>query len=47
MEIRDKIEKLRVALHKHNYNYYILDAPTISDYEFDQMLKSLLSLEQI
>ena len=46
MEIKDKIEQLRAALHKHNYNYYILDAPTISDYEFDQMLKSLLSLEK-
>jgi DNA ligase (NAD+) len=45
-EIKDKIERLRVALHEHNYNYYLLDAPSISDFEFDQMLKSLLALEK-
>jgi len=47
MEIKDKIEQLRSVLHEHNYNYYILDAPTISDFEFDKMLKSLLVLEQV
>ena len=46
MEIKDKIEQLRAALHEHNYNYYLLDAPSISDFEFDQMLKSLLTLEK-
>ena len=46
MEIKDKIEQLRAALHEHNYNYYLLDAPSISDFEFDQMLKSLLALEK-
>ena len=46
MEIKDKIEKLRAALHEHNYNYYLIDAPSISDYEFDHMLKSLLKLEK-
>ena len=46
MEIKDKIEQLRSALHEHNYNYYILDAPSISDFEFDKMLKSLLVLEK-
>ena len=46
MGIRDKIEQLRAALHEHNYNYYILDAPTISDFEFDKMLKSLFVLEK-
>ena len=46
MEIKDKIEQLRSVLHEHNYNYYILDAPTISDFEFDKMLKSLLVLEK-
>ena len=45
MEIKYKIEQLRAALHEHNYNYYLLDAPTISDFEFDQMLKSLVVFE--
>ena len=45
MEIKYKIEQLRAALHEHNYNYYLLDAPTISDFEFDQMLKSLVAFE--
>ncbi|MDA9660649.1 NAD-dependent DNA ligase LigA, partial [Flavobacteriaceae bacterium] len=45
MEVKYKIEQLRAALHEHNYNYYLLDAPTISDFEFDQMLKSLVAFE--
>lgn len=46
MEVKEKIDQLRVSLHEHNYNYYILDTPTISDFEFDQMLQSLLVLEK-
>ena len=46
MEIKEKIERLRAALHKHNHNYYVLDAPTISDFDFDQMLQSLIELEK-
>ena len=34
----EKIESLRKVLHEHNYRYYILDQPTISDFEFDQLL---------
>ena len=45
MEVKDKIEKLRIELHKHNYNYYVLDNPKISDFEFDQLLKELIKLE--
>jgi len=41
----DKIVQLRKELHEHNYNYYILDAPQISDYDFDQKLKLLQTLE--
>jgi len=44
--IRKKIEILVKTLNQHNYNYYVLDKPTISDYEFDQMLKELETLEQ-
>ena len=45
MEIKEKINQLREALHEHNYLYFILDKPKISDFEFDQMLKTLLELE--
>lgn len=45
MDVKDKIIQLRKALHEHNYLYYILDAPKISDFEFDQMLSSLQELE--
>ncbi len=44
--IQKKIEKLREELHQHNYNYYILDEPSISDFEFDQQLKELQELER-
>ncbi|RZS92616.1 NAD-dependent DNA ligase LigA [Aquimarina brevivitae] len=46
MEIENKINKLREELQQHNYNYYVLDAPTISDYEFDSKLKELQQLEE-
>ena len=39
--IQQKIEELREELHQHNYNYYILDEPSISDFEFDAKLKEL------
>jgi DNA ligase (NAD+) len=45
MDIKSKIESLREELRQHNYNYYILDNPTISDYEFDMKLKELQALE--
>lgn len=44
-DIKQTIEQLREALHQHNYNYYILDNPVISDFEFDTMLKELQDLE--
>ncbi len=45
-QIKEKIEKLTRELNKHNYNYYVLDDPLISDYEFDLLLKELESLEK-
>ncbi|AIZ43232.1 NAD-dependent DNA ligase LigA [Cellulophaga baltica] len=45
MDSKQKIEALRLALREHNYNYYVLDTPTISDYEFDMQLKELQDLE--
>ena len=44
--IAEKIEALREELRIHNHNYYVLDNPTISDFEFDMMLKELEALEQ-
>lgn len=46
MNIQQKIKELREELTRHNYNYYILDQPTISDYEFDQLLNELIELEK-
>ncbi|MBK13138.1 MAG: DNA ligase (NAD(+)) LigA [Crocinitomicaceae bacterium] len=46
MSAADRIEELRRALHKHNHQYYVLAAPTISDRAFDEMLRELESLER-
>ena len=46
MVVKDKIKSLREALEQHNYNYYVLSAPTISDREFDEMMKELQILEE-
>ncbi len=43
--IKHQINTLREELHRHNYQYYVLSAPTISDYEFDQKLAQLAELE--
>ena len=44
-EARERIAALSEELEQHNYNYYILAKPTISDYEFDMMLEELARLE--
>ncbi|MFC0604537.1 NAD-dependent DNA ligase LigA [Winogradskyella pulchriflava] len=46
MTVLLKIQQLRDELRQHNYNYYILDNATISDYEFDIKLKELQALEE-
>ncbi len=46
MIIEDRINQLRNELSEHNYNYYVLDKPVISDYEFDMKLKELQELEK-
>ena len=46
MNIKQQITALRNELREHNYNYYVLDTPTISDFEFDQKLKQLQELEK-
>ena len=45
MTIQQQIQNLRDELNLHNYNYYVLDNPTISDFEFDAKLKELKDLE--
>ena len=45
MTDKEKIETLRDELREHNYNYYVLDNPTISDFDFDMKLKELQTLE--
>ncbi|MFT4806282.1 MAG: DNA ligase (NAD+) [Psychroserpens sp.] len=47
MSIQQNIEGLRNELREHNYNYYVLDNPTISDYDFDVKLKELQALEEM
>lgn len=46
MDVEKKIQSLREELQQHNYNYYVLDKPQISDYEFDMKLKELQELEE-
>lgn len=41
----ERIAQLREELHQHNYNYYVLNAPVISDFEFDRLLRELQDLE--
>ena len=46
MNVAQKIKELRAELEAHNHRYYVLDDPTITDYEFDQLLRTLQELEQ-
>src|SRR5262245_27650009 len=46
MSPKTKIEELRERVREHQYRYYVLDQPTISDYEFDQLLHELEELER-
>ena len=46
MDVKEQILQLREALHRHNYNYYVLNAPEISDQEFDRMMLELQNLEK-
>jgi DNA ligase (NAD+) len=46
-EAKARIEALRKELNQHNHNYYVLNNPTISDYEFDVMMQELMALEKL
>ena len=41
-----EIAQLRKEIEKHNYNYYVADNPTISDYDYDMMMQRLIRLEE-
>lgn len=44
--IKDRIEKLRKEIEEHNYRYYVLNQPIISDFEFDLLINELAALEK-
>lgn len=44
--IKEQIDQLRSRLHEHNYNYYVLSQPEVSDFDFDQMMHKLIELEK-
>ena len=46
LEIKKEIEELREEIRKHNYQYYVLDQPLVSDYEYDQLMRRLIKFEQ-
>src|SRR5882757_4317923 len=45
-QAKQRIEKLTKDIDEHNYSYYVLDSPSISDYDFDQLLNELIKLEK-
>ncbi len=46
MDIKQEILHLRKILEEHNYNYYVMDNPTISDFEYDALMQLLIKLEE-
>ncbi len=46
MDVLTRIEELREKLNKAGYEYYVLDKPTISDYEYDMLMQELIKLEE-
>lgn len=46
MDVDKRMEELKDTINHHNYKYYVLDEPEISDYEYDMMMRELIKLEQ-
>ena len=46
IEAKQKIGELRTVLEEPNYQYYVLDSPTVEDFEYDRMLHELMDLEE-
>lgn len=47
LDIKHRLEDLRRVIHYHNYRYYVLDSPEISDAEYDKLFQALLALERV
>ncbi len=45
-KVKERIEQLRAEINRHNYLYYVLDSPEISDAEYDQLMRELKQLEE-
>src|SRR5919199_5526726 len=45
MTVRERVEELRREIEQHNYRYYVLDAPEVSDAEYDRLMQELRRLE--
>ncbi|WP_227764850.1 NAD-dependent DNA ligase LigA [Zhaonella formicivorans] len=46
LEAKQRVEKLRAELEKHNYHYYVLDSPLISDAQYDSLMRELIAIEE-
>ena len=46
MDIKNRIKEISDLLNKYNYEYYILDRPSVSDVEYDRLMQELVSLEE-
>ena len=45
-DVKKEIEKLREEIRQHDYRYYVLGEPTISDFEYDLLMAKLIQLEK-
>jgi DNA ligase (NAD+) len=45
-KVKERIEKIRAEINHHNYRYYVLDSPEISDAEYDELMRELKALEE-
>ena len=45
-QVKQRIEKLKAEINYHNYRYYVLDSPVISDAEYDELMRELKKLEE-
>jgi len=44
--LKERIERLKAQINYHNYRYYVLDSPEISDAEYDELMRELKQLEE-
>ena len=46
MNIKQRMEEIESLLNKYNYEYYVLDKPSVEDSEYDRLMQELLTLEE-